>query len=766
MQARQGGQVDPTSFTRLLRNSVLALLAGGTAALFAYCLHSWDREEREVRDHLLVHSRFLAAVSGSYFENLGNSLSPLGQLLDKSGVLENPGNVRNLLTEFQHQHPGIASMAVFAPSGELLIGTAAKPGDMPPDYRDNPSHAARLMGDMESKDPYIVGAPEIDQVVRRWHFDILHVVRDKEGRPRFLVEATIPLEREDGFLQQYPMPANSHIGLFRSDGFLQARWPVEVDTSDLYGQVSASPVAQAVRIAPDTRSGFVQNRSLWLGNKDHRVAAFTRLDRGDMFAYVSVPWGHVWQQWWTHNAAVLIVSLLFLMATSGVAHRIWQREKLHRDELVSQARRDALTSLPNRAAAEEMVQFCIGMSQAKGDKFSILFVDIDRFKDINNSLGHALGDRLLVAIAGVLGKALGGDGKLCRLGGDEFLAVLPALDLDAAMSVAERLIGAFQQPVRVAEHSLQVTPSVGIAQFPEHGEDIDTLLKHADTAMYEAKRQGRNRFSVYMDELGERALARVEMEQLLHEALCKNQFKVVYQPVLDIRTGRIVGAEALVRWVRGDGATIMPQQFIGIAEDSGLIIPLGERVLRKALEQAKAWNDAGYDMWVSVNISPRQFQDPKLVGKIFAALRESGVEPSQLGIEVTETIAMLNPESSSRILGELKSIGVRIAIDDFGTGYSSLSYLKRIPADKVKIDKSFVDGINLEADDTAIVNTILALADTLDKQVIAEGVETEEQYKALRKLKCHFAQGYWISRPVPPEDFLPLLKQRLPTFLV
>lgn len=762
MPAERKGQGAPSSFTRLLRNSVLALVIGGTAALFAYCLHSWDREEREVRDNLLIQSSFLAAVSDAFLSNLGSALNPLGQLLDTCGVLETPPACRGLLEDFQRHHPEIVAMAVFTPDGEMRLNTAVKPGDPLPDFREDPPYIKQLTKDMASHKPYTVGAPEFGKAIHRWRFAIRHVVRDGNGLPRFMVQAAIPLERESTFLHEMPMPPRSYIGLLRSDGFQQARWPIE-NPFTVYGKLVDELIVRAIRLSPDMRSGYIREDSYWSDFQAQRVAAFTRLEHDGLYAYVSAPWIYVWQQWWAHNAAVLMVSLLFLLTSSMVAQRIWRREKLHREELVSQARRDALTGLPNRAAAEEMIQFCIDMSHTLDRKFSLLFVDIDRFKDINDSFGHSLGDKLLIAIAGIIKDTLADQGTLCRLGGDEFLVVLPARGVDTAVDIAEQLIEAFKRPIRAGEQPLQVTPSVGIAQFPEHGVDIYTLLKHADTAMYEAKHLGRNRFSVYMDELGERVAERVQMEQLLREALHENLFQLVYQPVVNMSDKHVVGAEALVRWVRPDGTVVMPKHFIGIAEESGLIIPLGDWVLRTALAQVKAWNEDGQNLWVSVNISPRQFQDPKLVEKISAALSESGVNPERLGIEITETVAMLDQEASTRILGELKSLGVRIAIDDFGTGYSSLSYLKRIPADKIKIDKSFVDGIDLEADDTAIVHTILALAGVLDKTVVAEGVETEDQFNALKALKCQLAQGNWISRPLPPDEFGSILHRRLLT---
>jgi diguanylate cyclase (GGDEF)-like protein len=742
----------------LLRNAVLAFILAGTTALVAYSVYSWEREEQEVRGNLTILSSFLAAVSQSFFDNLGNGLAPLGQLLDQNRVLSEPEASRRHLLEFQKHYPEISAMAAFAPDGRMLVNTAVKPGDPLPDFRKDPPYIQHLLRDMESREPYVVGAPEYGKAIQRWRFALRHVVRDQKGRPRLLIQAAIPLEREGGFLHQFPIPPGSFIGLLRADGYQQARWPIE-SPSSIYGHISKGPIAEVVRADPGVQSGFTRGMSYWKGGEGQRVVAFTRLARGDMYAYVSAPWSYIWRQWWSHNAPVLLLSVLFLAASSIAAYRIRMHEKSHREALIAQARRDGLTGLPNRAAAEEMMGFCINMSRTLACQFSVLFVDIDRFKDINDSLGHAVGDQLLVAVSKVMKEVLRDEGMLSRLGGDEFLVVLPTRNVDAAVSITERLLEAFNSPLQVGEHSLQVTPSIGIAQFPEHGEDIGTLLKHADTAMYEAKRQGRNAFSVYMDQLGERVRERVETEHLLREAVRQDSFKMVYQPILDMVSGRIVGAEALVRWVHPDGTVVLPSHFIGIAEDSGLIHPLGEWVLLTTLAQLKAWNDAGHDLWVAVNISPRQFQDPNLLAKIDMALRKSGVPPERLELEITESVAMLNPEASLRIMNNLKSMGLRIAIDDFGTGYSSLSYLKRIPADKVKIDKSFVDGIDKEVDDTAIVHMVLALAEVLEKTVVAEGVETAEQFRALRGLNCRYAQGYWISRPLLPSDFIRMVEQ-------
>ena len=349
---------------------------------------------------------------------------------------------------------------------------------------------------------------------------------------------------------------------------------------------------------------------------------------------------------------------------------------------------------------------------------------------------------------------------LGRFGGDEFTILLRDINVERASVITERLLQAFTTPLAVGARQLQISPSVGIAIYPTHGTDIDTLIKHADTAMYEAKRRGGAAYSIYAEEQGTLVHQRLQIEHQLRDALKRDEFRLVYQPIVNMQNGRMVGVEALLRWQTPDGQLRFPDEFIGIAEASGLIISIGEWVLGTACTQTQIWNKAGWDLWVAVNLSTHQFQDPSLSAKVTAVLRQTGLEASRLELEITESAAMRDPEISIRILGNMKSKGVHIAIDDFGTGYSSLSYLKRIPADKIKIDKSFVDGIGIDLDDTAIVRTILTLANSLEKTTLAEGIETESQFLALREMGCQDAQGYWISRPVDAESITAQLNTR------
>ena len=311
-----------TSFTILLRNSVLGLLIGGTVALFAYCLHSWQREEEEVRKNLLVQSSFLASASQSFFDNLGNGLKPLGQLLENQDILKNPEAGRSLLMEFKNRYPEVASMAVFSPSGKRLISTDIAADDTALAFSNSPAYFEQLLADMLKPGPYTIGAPEMGEYARHWRYTIRRTIRDAKGKVRFLIQAAIPLENRETFLHQLPIPPKSFIGLLRTDGYQQARWPID-DPSLVYGKLSNDLIALAVRNHQGAWSGFAQDESYWINSDATRVGVFTRLPKANMYAYVSAPWRHVWHQWWTHNAAVLLLSLIFLLASALAAQRIW-----------------------------------------------------------------------------------------------------------------------------------------------------------------------------------------------------------------------------------------------------------------------------------------------------------------------------------------------------------------------------------------------------------------------------------------------------------
>lgn len=748
-----------TSFALTLRRAVLAFVLSSIVAATVYGVYSWQREQEEVKQNLTIMSGFLASASQSFFDDLGNGLEPLGLLLDGINVTQYPEAARVHLLKYQQRHPEIGAMAVFSPTGEMLINTRVASGQPLPSFIKDSPYIKQLLIDMRSNARYTIGRPEYGKTLAQWRFAFRYVVRDKNGQARFLLQAAIPLEREGTFLHRLPLPPASHIGLLRKDGYQQARWPSD-DPSRIYARLLQDSAAETLAANPSAKTATFGSVAPWSLQDGQRIGAYTKLASQDMYAYISSPASYVAQQLWRHNAPVLLSFIFCLALFTLGAYRVSGREQTHSQDLVNQARRDALTGLPNRAAIDEILRDTIKYSRDHDQEFAVLFVDLDRFKDINDAYGHMVGDQLLIAVANTIHSTLRDGDVLGRFGGDEFTILLRDSNADRASAITERLLHGFQLPMIVGARQFQITPSVGIAVCPDHGTDIETLIKHADTAMYEAKRSGGGTFSVYAEEQGMRVHQRLQIEHQLRDAIKHNELQLAYQPIVNMLTGQVVGAEALLRWHTRDGELRQPDEFIGIAEASGLIIPIGEWVLNTACAQAKSWRKAGRDLWIAINLSTHQFQDPHLVAKVAAVLRNTRLEASRLELEITESAAMHDPEMSMRILGSLKSQGVHIAIDDFGTGYSSLSYLKRIPADKIKIDKSFVDGINVDIDDTVIVRTILALVNSMEKTSLAEGIETEAQFDALRNMGCHQAQGYWISPPIDEAAFSALLETR------
>jgi diguanylate cyclase (GGDEF)-like protein len=431
-------------------------------------------------------------------------------------------------------------------------------------------------------------------------------------------------------------------------------------------------------------------------------------------------------------------------------------------ELEFQARHDALTGLANRNLLNERLERAIASARHAGSELWVVFVDLDRFKFVNDTLGHEAGDILLKTLAERLKLAVREPDTVARMGGDEFVLVLPDGASRGGMTVIQNIMDAVAQPLQIQSHEFFLTCSIGIAAFPSDGGSAETLTKHADIAMYRAKELGRNTWQFYAPAMSERTLKRLEIEADLRHALERNEFLLHYQPQLDLVSGAVIGMEVLLRWHHPQHGTIAPSRFIALAEEMGLIIPIGAWVLRQACAQTVAWQRTGLGhLRVAVNLSPRQFTQKGLVESIAAILADTGLEARFLELEVTESMVMSDVEHAITILRDLKRLGLQIAVDDFGTGYSSLSYLRRFPIDVLKIDQSFVSDITHEEDDAAIVRAIISLGHGLRLSVIAEGVETSEQLDFLRDHGCNQAQGYLFSRALPAAEFEALLKTGL-----
>ncbi len=484
------------------------------------------------------------------------------------------------------------------------------------------------------------------------------------------------------------------------------------------------------------------------------------------------------------NKKQALVLWLFSMIVFLVVISFFKKRKASEEEIRHLAFYDSLTSLPNRESFKERLGVALTESQKKSTIGAVLFMDIDEFKRINDTLGHGVGDELLKQLSGRLtslmrqGDAVGlgvlqssdestmnmqqcmkSSDVVTRLGGDEFTVLLTDIkDEKSAGAVANRILQKISQSFNLDGHEVFVTSSIGIALFPQDGNDVDKLLKHADTAMYHAKEMGKNNYQFYLKNMSSKIEHRLKLEGKLHQAINKNELLLYYQPQIDSKTNKIVAAEALVRWQQSELGLIMPDDFIPLAEETGQIFKIGEWVINEACTQNKKWQEVGYDpIRVAINLSGTQFMQEDLAEVIDVALKKSSLQPEYLELEITESMMMRNIDQTIRLIKQFTDMNIGVSVDDFGTGYSSLSYLKKFPLDSLKIDKSFVMDIPDDKDDMMITSAIISMAKSLNLYVIAEGVENQAQVDFLKEHQCDLMQGYHFSRPVPADEFEKLL---------
>lgn len=430
--------------------------------------------------------------------------------------------------------------------------------------------------------------------------------------------------------------------------------------------------------------------------------------------------------------------------------------KVAQEKIEFLAYHDALTNLPNRLLAKDHLQQAILDAERERSKVALLFVDLDKFKTINDSLGHLVGDELLKGVSARLRECLRDSDTLSRQGGDEFLIILKGIrDSESITVVTEKILERLAQPFLIEQHELAISLSIGIAVYPDDGADFETLLKKSDTAMYQAKESGRNTYRFHTEQMNIDAMEHLQLRNGLRHALEQGEFMLHYQPQVSLKTGRVVGAEALLRWNHPQLGMVPPGKFISVAEDSGLILPIGDWVIREACRQAVAWRGAGLpELFVAINLSAVQFKRGDVAQCVIQSLHDSGLPPECLELELTESILIKDTEKVLASVSQLKSLGIKLSIDDFGTGYSSLSYLKQFNVDKLKIDQSFIRDMADDPNDTAIVTAIIQMAKSLNLAIIAEGVEDERQLDLLRKQQCDEIQGYYYAKPMPSDDFV------------
>ena len=474
--------------------------------------------------------------------------------------------------------------------------------------------------------------------------------------------------------------------------------------------------------------------------------------------------GEVWRKSDGTTTHAVQVSWVLLRDDQGCAvhsicfFRDLTEKRAAQQRIETLAYRDVLTGLPNRLLLTQRVDFALRMAERNGGRFAVLFLDLDRFKNINDSMGHAFGDRVLVEVADRIKMCLRDVDTLCRLGGDEFVVFLQEADVHGAEIGAQRILHALARPLQIDAMSFSVGCSIGVALYPGDGKTLDDLIQFADTAMYRVKEQGRGSFRFYQPQMNVDVLSRMKMDHAMRLAMQQNRFRLHYQPQISLASGGLVAAEALVRWTDPDMGEVGPAVFIPVAEETGFIISIGNWVLEEAVRQARQWEQAGQPVTVSINVSALQFQQADFVQHVGAVLRHCGLRPALLELELTESILLKDAQEALARLHALAALGVGLSIDDFGTGYSSLAYLKRFPISKLKIDRSFVTGLPDDEGDRAIVSATIGMARGLRLDVVAEGVETEAQRQYLLDQQCASFQGYLCSPALPAADFERLMR--------
>ena len=451
-------------------------------------------------------------------------------------------------------------------------------------------------------------------------------------------------------------------------------------------------------------------------------------------------------------------NLLELSLLSDAFNELTGKLFSYMDELRRLAYYDTLTSLPNRTLLRDRIDVAIARAHRSGSKVAVLFIDLDYFKTVNDTLGHEAGDRVLVQVAHRLSSVFREVDTVARFGGDEFVAVVSDVkEITDVITVAEKVLRLFETPFEVEGEEVYLSASIGIAMYPDNGKDPSTLIKNADIAMYKAKEEGKNSFAFFSGEMDREAEEILTLKTKLHRALSRGEFSLYYQPIYRIETGEIVGLEALLRWTDPERGSIPPKRFIHLLEEVGFVREVGRWVMERAFSKSKEWERFG--VYVSVNVSPRQFIDRRFVDKVIEVLKETDADPFNLVFEITETSLMYDPDESTKRLKKLKTLGFRFAVDDFGTGYSSLSYLKKLPIDIIKIDMSFTKNIEQSKVDRAIVSSVITLAKSLKLETLAEGVETKSQMEAMRELGCDLIQGFFSGRPLSEEEAEELLRK-------
>jgi len=741
----RGGRRDSSrAFPRLLRLVLLLFFGAGVIALLAVGYWRWFEERARLQDSLAAQAGFAAFSSHTSLQDLGRGLA-----LAAKGPRADAPALEKRFRDLLAVCPRLTAVRAYRPDGSLL--TEARRGGPGFSARPVPARHPALSpaADPTPSSPgFRIGANRPCGQDGRWCIPIQRLVQPDGRKGALLLEALLPVSHLTRLWRSLKLPEGASVGLLRGDRRHQARWPAP-EPSRLYRQEAPGSLASRLQAHPEGDTGHFSGAVYSGGGQ--RLGAFARLPFLPLTAYVALPREAVWSAWWRRSRPLFLSFGLYLGLLGGLSHLVTRRERYYRGELHSLARVDSLTGLANGLGFSEALAEATARHQRSGGDLALLLLDLDNFKEVNDRFGHGVGDELLQAVARRLAAHMRTGDRLARRSGDEFLVLLNDVDAEGAASSATRILELFAQPFEVAGRTVALTPSIGIATRTGHTGEGD-LQQQADSALEAAKGQGGNQYVFFAREMGEAIRRKLDLKQDLVRAWEQGEFRMHFQPLYRLSDHALMGAEALMRWQDPEQGMRSPAEFIPLAEETGLIVPMGRWAMETACAEVRDWRGGLAPLYLSLNVSPRQMGEPDFENQVADVLHRTGLPPERLLLEITESIAMAAEEEGNRLLHRLRERGVRIAVDDFGTGYSSLSYLENLPVDLIKIDRSFVARLD-QPETRTIVQVIIDLTDTLGLECLAEGIETADQEEALRRLGCELGQGYRYGRPLPAEAF-------------
>ena len=711
-----------------------------------YAVHTWLEVTRQTEKELnYVDGLFRNAIE-STFQHHESVLKILGQRLLEVDVRNHPERGLSLVDELMEVNPAMAGFGLAEPNGQLLLVSGIEPGKPLPNLLSQSESTATFLQVFDT-DELVVGWTYYMPLLKKWLIPIRIAVQNDQGFVKLVSTAGLDIDSDQAMWNAIDLPDDVQVTLLRSDGFVLLSLPTPV----------AERQSRYYDPAPDEYfTNDYQPLELDPFFPESAAVSSYLMDK-TMRAFVSYPKSRLWDEF---SSRLIMPVLLFAAAflLTWVLYRsVLRNQRAYESQLLHQAHHDTLTKLPNRLLIMDRLSNDLARARRLERLVAVFYIDLDQFKRINDTYGHKMGDILLNACAGRLKDILREGDTVGRLGGDEFLLILPDLQsVNEVEVLASRVLRSFVSPFMLEGREIFSTASIGISLSPQDGDDTDTLMQNADTALYRAKDEGRNSYYFYQQELNEEVARRIEVERELRKAIERNEFRVFYQPQASMDSLRWRSAEALIRWNNPTLGPVSPVEFIPIAEEIGLIAEIGEMVMRTALQDLKSVHQLEPGFSMAVNVSIRQFRSDKFLQETLMLLKEAGLPPEILELEVTESVLA---DGAERFNG-LREAGIRLAVDDFGTGFSSLSYLKKIPITTLKIDREFIKDLDTDISDATLTTAIIALAKELGLETIAEGVETQSQLAFLTYQGCNLAQGYLLAKPMPIEALISELQIR------